>query len=72
MTWIGELWRQLRYQLSGARFDDGMEPNAASGSPAAVRQCGATSGVEPRRVAVDAARFLAAGAKPPLRATAAC
>jgi predicted permease len=22
MTWIGELWRQLRYRLSGARFDD--------------------------------------------------
>ena len=21
MTWIGELWRQLRYRLSGARFD---------------------------------------------------
>jgi hypothetical protein len=22
MTWIGELWRQLRYRLSGARFDE--------------------------------------------------
>ncbi|HUE23101.1 MAG TPA: permease prefix domain 1-containing protein, partial [Bryobacteraceae bacterium] len=22
MQWIGELWRQVRYRLSGARFDD--------------------------------------------------
>ena len=22
MTWIAELWRQLRYRLSGARFDE--------------------------------------------------